>query len=70
MGKFDRGISYYTSAELNTLVFFPEGELACKYCPFLSWNDRLNIGRCKVTDKILYTPEFIPNYCPLEFKED
>jgi hypothetical protein len=70
MSDFKNGISFYTVGWLHTQVFFPERELKCKYCSFLSWDGKLNIGRCRVTGKMIYSPEYIPNNCPLEFKED
>jgi hypothetical protein len=69
MGRFDRGVRYYTKAELTMTIGFPEDDIRCQWCPMLSWNDSLKIGRCRATDKVIYSPFWLSPDCPLIFKE-
>jgi len=65
MSKFDRGISKYTVCNLDININFPEDEVKCKWCPFLTHFENLDRDRCKLTDEILYTREFTGLNCPL-----
>lgn len=65
MGKFDRGVSYYTFADLSMQVSFPEDDVKCKWCRFLKHYDSMNRDKCALTDDILYSTELIGHNCPL-----
>ena len=64
-GRFDRGVSYFTVAECEVRVNFPEDEVKCKWCPFLRHYDGLNRDKCDRTGEILVSTEIIGYECPL-----
>ena len=63
--RFDSGVSYFTVANLDMNVFFPENEFCCKWCRFLQHNDGLDRDKCALTNDVLYSREFIGQNCPL-----
>lgn len=65
MGKFDRGVSYYTIADLSMQISFPEDEVKCKWCRFIKHYDGMNRDKCGLTDDILYSTELRGLNCPL-----
>ena len=66
MGKrFETGVSYYTVADLNLQVNFPEDEVKCKWCPFIRHYDGLERDKCQLTEEILVSKEIIGVKCPL-----
>lgn len=65
MGKFDRGVSYYTIADLSMQISFPESEVSCKWCRFLKHYDGIDRDKCGLTDDILYSRELRGINCPL-----
>ncbi len=69
MGRFDKGIGYYTTCNLNLDVSFPEDEVKCKWCPFITHYDSIDRDRCTLTSEILYSREYIGQKCPLTIKE-
>ena len=64
-GRFDRGVTSYTFAEVTIQVAFPEDDVKCKWCPFMRHYDGLNRDKCSLTDKILFSTEIIGHECPL-----
>lgn len=67
-GRFDKGILYYTKGTAHIDVFFPEDEVKCKYCPFLRFIDGVGQYRCRLTEKIIFSPEIIGVDCPIKFE--
>ena len=66
MGKrFETGVSYYTVADLNLQVNFPEDEVKCKWCPFIKHYDGLDRDKCGITEEILFSREIVGTSCPL-----
>lgn len=65
MGKFDKGVLYYTFAEYTIQIGFPEDEVKCKWCKFLRHYDGLNRDKCGLTEDILYSTELRGLNCPL-----
>ncbi len=65
MGRFDQGVSSYTFAEGIVEVAFPEDEVKCKWCKFMTHNDGLNRDKCFLTGEILFSRELIGQKCPL-----
>ena len=65
MGRFDKGVSSYTYADVTISVCFPEDEIKCKWCPFVRHYDGLNRDRCDLTSEILFSTEIIGQRCPL-----
>ena len=70
MSKFDKGVSYYTTAKLSIEVHFPEDEVKCKWCPFLKHYDSIDRDKCGITQEILYSREITGQRCPLGFKAE
>jgi hypothetical protein len=68
MSRFDGGVSFYDKGELAITVSFPEGERKCKWCPFYHRDNDVRY-RCTITNQIVYSPEWIPEGCPIKFKE-
>ena len=65
MGRFDKGVTSYTFAEVTVQVSFPEEEVKCQWCPFLKHYDTINRDRCELTNEILFSREIIGHNCPL-----
>ncbi len=65
MSRFDNGVTSYTVCNLDMNIYFPEDEIKCKWCPFVSHYDSLDRDRCQLTSEILYTKEFTGRNCPL-----
>ena len=65
MAKFDKGVSYYTFADLSMQISFPEEEVKCKWCPFLRHYDSIDRDKCGITEDILYSRDLRGVHCPL-----
>ena len=69
MSRFDEGVKFYDTGELAIAVNFPEGERKCRWCPFCARDNDVRY-RCRITNRILYSTEWIPDECPIKFKEE
>lgn len=65
MKDFKNGVGYYTMAELNMKIGFPENETKCGYCPFVKSEFDLKRHRCLVTGNLVYSLENREKDCPL-----
>lgn len=65
MGRFDNGVTRYTTCNLDINIYFPEDEVKCKWCPFLRHYDSLDRDNCQITHETIYTREFTGLKCPL-----
>ena len=65
MGRFDKGVKFYTIAECEIQVNFPEDAVQCQWCPFVRHYDGLNRDKCSLTEEILISREIIGQRCPL-----
>ncbi len=70
MGRFDKGVKFYTIASCEIQVNFPEDAVQCQYCPFVRHNDGLNRDRCSLTEEILVSREITGFKCPLVIIND
>ena len=70
MGRFDRGVKFYTVAECTIQVNFPEDAVQCQWCPFIRHYDGLNRDKCSLTEEILISREIIGLKCPLTIIND
>lgn len=66
MGRFDKGISYYTRMLIQ--VGFPEDAVICRYCPVMRAIDGGARYMCMATGQIIYAIDSKPEDCPA--KED
>lgn len=65
------GVSWYTEGQLHLPVYFPEGEVFCRWCPYIRYDESLRRHRCLFTDEyILYPMDSRGTQCPITFKED
>ena len=72
MGRFDKGISYYTKGKAVVEVSFPEDAVCCQYCRFCRTEPELKRFWCRLTNDMIYDP-FSPyrsENCPIKFEED
>lgn len=70
MAGLVRGITYYTAAEANIKVFFPEDKTVCQYCRYVRNEDSLKRWKCLLTDEYLVYPfNGVGNNCPLKITE-
>lgn len=70
MGKFDKGVGWYTKGIASVPVNFPEDEVCCKWCPFCWTESGLNRYRCRLTNEILYFPNYgLGDKCPVVLNE-
>ena len=68
MGKFDKGVRYYTSASYT--VHFPEDDCCCKWCPMMGVEMASGRHYCRVSGEILLASDtMIGHDCPLKFEE-
>lgn len=67
MKDFARGVGWYTKATVE--VGFPEDDIVCHWCPFLTNDYKLDRARCNKTGEVLIAPKHqIGYYCPLRFE--
>ena len=67
MKDFSKGVSFYTKATVE--IGFPENDVVCHWCPFLTSDYKLNRERCNKTGEVLIAPkDQIGYYCPLMFE--
>jgi len=65
------GVTWYAKGTTTAEAYFPEGELACKYCRFCvrdPFAPSLR-HRCVLTDYLIFNPEVIAGSCPLTIIE-
>ena len=62
--NFENGVSWYTEAQAK--IFFPEGQVQCKFCPCLETYSR---NQCRLTGEYLADTRTIGYRCPLKFIE-
>ena len=62
--NFENGVSWYTEAQAK--IFFPEGQVQCKFCPCLETYSR---NQCRLTGEYLADTRTIGYMCPLKFIE-
>ncbi len=72
MKAFDRGVSYYTKGQAVIHINFPENDVCCRWCPFCRSEGDLKRYWCRLTNAMLYNPEYpqLPEECPIKFKEE
>lgn len=68
MPRFDDGVKFYDIGRATISVNFPEGDRKCRWCPMCKHDNGIR-HRCTLTDRILYSVEFVPEECPLEFQQ-
>ena len=72
MGNFDSGVTSYVKTYTVIEVNFPiDGKgaeyIACKYCPFLSSNNRM----CQLNkEPVIFPDRYVGPMCPLIRKDD
>lgn len=67
MSRFDKGITYYTSAMIP--VAFPEDAVCCRYCPAMRSIDSGSRHMCMATGRILYNIDQRGFDCPAIVEE-
>lgn len=67
--RFDSGVQWYTHGTFTVDVSFPEGDVKCKWCPFLR-SDNGCRHKCLLRERIVYSPETMADFCPLKLEED
>ena len=68
MREFINGVSYYTRATAE--IGFPEDDVCCHWCPFLTSDYRLDRERCGKSGEVLLAPKHTIGFnCPLNFQE-
>lgn len=68
MGRFDKGVSYYTRMWIP--VGFPEDAVCCRYCPVMRAIDSGSRYMCMATGQILYNVDTKPEDCPAEMEDN
>ena len=63
---FKSGVPYFTMAEIRVEVAFPEDKVKCRYCPFCRSESDLGRFWCRITNMMLYNPDYpeLPEGCP------
>ena len=71
MGRFDRGVAWYTRGHIELECTFPEDAICCRYCPFLRADANGARYKCCITGDILYGVDAVGDRCPIVIdKED
>jgi hypothetical protein len=70
MGRFDRGVQWYTQGVAKIPVSFPEDAVCCQWCPFLRADSGGMRYRCMLTDNIIYSIGTRGESCPVVIEED
>ena len=70
--NFENGVSFYTEGKIELSVFFPEGDVRCKWCRFCRAEESLGRFWCRLTNKMIYNPNFngLPDGCPITIKKE
>lgn len=69
---FDSGVKGYVRGVYQVVVNFPIGfndkvEIACKFCPYLSSNERL----CQLNKKpVAFPHHYVGQECPLRLEDE
>lgn len=61
-------VDFYVTGTLTAKVHFPNGEVKCKWCPFLK-RDRAERDYCELTHGLIYNRNELDKQCQLEFEE-
>lgn len=66
---FPQGVEYYTVMTREITVNFPNGRVKCRYCPFCYAEKELNRYRCRLHNRLVFTPDEdgIPEWCEFDF---
>lgn len=64
MGRFERGVRYYTPAIVQ--LDFPEDAICCRYCPLMRSLDGGTRHICARTGQILYNIDLQGRNCPVQ----
>ena len=72
MKNFRKGVSFFTKATATVGVTFPEDDVCCYRCPFMTTQYGSKREECSLTHELLVAPQSMIGYeCPLSFvKED
>ena len=65
-GRFDGGVRFYDIGRVTVAIPFPEGERRCGWCRFCRRDNDIRY-RCLLKDRILFSLEWIPDWCPVQF---
>ena len=70
--NFENGVSFYSEGKIELSVFFPEGDVRCKWCPFCRAEESLGRFWCRLTNKMIYNPNYdgLPDGCPITVKKE
>lgn len=62
---------HYEKGKANIVVNFPDGHVACNYCPFCKYEMSYDRYRCILNDEYLFNvKKQIGFTCPLNFEEE
>ena len=66
------GVESYVTGTVEVPVHFPEGKVACCWCPlFCRFEENFKRYSCRLTHEWIPDPfHMIGGQCPLKFKED
>lgn len=67
MGKYDKGVPWYTKGVAHIPIHFPTDDIKCGYCPFC-YADSLGRPKCRLTGSLIYSTAIISDDCPIEFE--
>lgn len=65
MANFDKGVDFYTFADLETRQGFPENEVKCRWCRYCKEEFGLKRHICINTHEMLYSIDTRGQECPL-----
>ena len=67
---FESGVGYYTVGIAEVPVGFPEGEVKCKWCRYLRYEEAYKRHSCRFTDEWIVNPfgYELGRACPIVFE--
>lgn len=64
-------VSFYKTGTATVTVHFPNGEAACRWCPFVRYDEPFRRYRCLLTGEYLpYPMDALGAQCPINFEKE
>lgn len=71
MKNSENCVRFYKTGKATVLVHYPNGDVCCRWCPYVRYDESLRRHRC------LFTSEYLPfpldgrgNECPVILEEE
>lgn len=67
----ESSVLFYAKGTLVYDVFFPEGHVDCRHCPYCWYSEPFGLFRCRITNGFIEKNELnrLHDNCPIQFEE-